>query len=135
VIAGVRRTQVEEAERLGADQVAAKDDDREVQALPQLDAIADTVDQNVIGKLIPKLKKGGILASVLGRPKEADGKDIYVEAFMAQPDTDRLEQLARAVQRREFTIPIARKFRLNEAAEAHKLAERGKSNGKLVLLT
>jgi NADPH:quinone reductase-like Zn-dependent oxidoreductase len=135
VIAGIRRTQIEEAERLGADQVAAIDDDEEIQALPQLDAIADTVDQNVIGKLIPKLKKGGILGSVLGRPKEADGKDIHVEAFMAQPDADRLQQLARAIQRREFSIPIARKFKLNEATEAHKLAESGKSNGKLVLLT
>jgi hypothetical protein len=76
---------------LGADKVAAIDDQEEVRALPRLDAIADTVDQNVIGKLIPKLKKGGLLGSVLGKPNEAEGKDIPVEAFMAQPDPDRLQ--------------------------------------------
>ncbi len=134
VIAGVRANQKKEAASLGADQVVAIDDDGEIGGLPDLDAIADTVDHDVIGKLIPKIKKGGILGSVLGKAKEAEGRDIYVEAFMAQPDADRLDQLARAVQRKELTIPIARKFKLSEAGEAHKLAETGGVNGKIVLI-
>ncbi|MDQ2711754.1 MAG: NADP-dependent oxidoreductase [Acidobacteriota bacterium] len=134
VIAGVRADQKHEAESLHADQVIALDVDREIESLPELDAIADTVGHDVIGKLIPKIKKGGILGSVLGKPKEAEGKDIYVEAFMAEPDADRLQQLARAVQRGELTIPIAKTFNLSEAGEAQKLAESGGVNGKILLV-
>lgn len=134
VIAGVRASQKKEAEQLGTDQVVAIDDDNEIKKLPQLDAIADTVDHDVIGKLIPKIKEGGILGSVLGKPKEAEGRNIYVEAFSAQPDADRLQQLARAVQRGEFDIPVAKKFKLSEAGPAQKLAEQGGVSGKIVLL-
>ncbi len=127
-------SQKKEAEQLGADQVIAIDDDGEIQKLPQLDAIADTVDHDVIGKLIPKIKDGGILGSVLGKPKAAEGRNIYVEAFSAQPDADRLQQLARAVQRGEFDIPVARTFKLSEAGQAQKLAEQGGVTGKIVLV-
>ncbi len=133
VIVGVRANQKKEAEQLRADAVLAIDDDQEIQNLPQLDAIADTVDHDVIGKLIPKIKDGGILGSVLGKPKAAEGRDIHVEAFMAQPDADRLQQLARAVQKGEFDIPVAKTMKLSEAAEAQKLAEQGGVNGKIVL--
>lgn len=134
VIAGVRGNQKKEAEQLGADQVVAIDDDGEIEALPQLDAVADTVGDDVIGKLIPKIKSGGILGSVLGKPKEAEGKDIHVEMFMAQPDADRLDQLARAIERKEFIIPIAKKYKLSEAAEAQKAAESGNVSGKVLLI-
>ncbi|MGI8745959.1 MAG: zinc-binding dehydrogenase [Bryobacteraceae bacterium] len=125
VVAGVRANQKNQAESLGTDQIVAIDDDREIESLPQLDAIADTVDHDVIGKLILKLKIGGVLGSVLGKPKAAEGKDIRVEAFMAQPDAARLRQLAEAVRDRAVSVPIARKFRLSEAAEAQSLAEKG----------
>ena len=134
VIAGVRASQKKEAESLGANQIVAIDNDQEIAGLPQLDAIADTVDHDVIGKLLPKLKKGGILGTVLGKPKQAEGQDIHVEAFMAQPDPDRLQQLARAIQKGEFSIPVAKQFKLSEAAEAHRLGEKGGLNGKIVLI-
>jgi len=135
VIAGVRAKQQQEAESLGADQIVAIDDDREIESLPQLDAIADTVGHDVIGRLIPKLKRGGVLGSVLGKPQAAEGKDIRVETFMAQPDPARLRQLAEAVQGGAFNIPVARTFKLSEAAEAQTLSEQGGVDGKIVLVS
>lgn len=134
VIAGVRAMQKDAAHSLNADQIVAIDSDEEIEKLPELDAIADTVDHDVIRKLIPKLKRGGVLGSVLGKPKEADGKDIRVEAFMAQPDPVQLQQLAEAVRVGALLIPIARKFKLSEAAEAQKLAEQGGVDGKIALI-
>jgi hypothetical protein len=61
VIAGVRTKQKEEARSLAADQVIALDNDREISDLPELDAIADTLDGELIAKLIPRLKPGGVL--------------------------------------------------------------------------
>jgi len=50
--------QREAAASLGADTVVATDNDTEIAALPQLDAIADTVGPGLIEKLIPKLRNG-----------------------------------------------------------------------------
>jgi NADPH:quinone reductase-like Zn-dependent oxidoreductase len=134
VIAGVKAEQKEQANSLGVDQVVGIDNSREIDALPDLDAIADTVDQDVIGKLIPKLKSGGVLGSVLGKPKEAEGKDIRVEAFMATPDASLLRQMADAVRDGKLVIPIAKRMRLSEAGEAQTLAEKGSLGGKILLI-
>ncbi len=134
VIAGVRGQQKKQAEALGADQIVAIDNDQEIESLPVLDAIADTVNHDVIEKLIPKLKRGGVLGSVLGKPKAAEGKDIRVEAFMSHPDATHLRQLAEAVRDRALGIPIARKFKLSEAGTAQMLSEQGGVDGKIVLV-
>jgi NADPH:quinone reductase-like Zn-dependent oxidoreductase len=134
VIAGVRTRQKKEAEELRADDIVAIDDDGEIEALPQLDAIADTVNHDVIGKLLPKLKSGGVLGSVLGKPKAAEGKNIRVEAFMAQADAALLQRLAEAVRDGGFTIPVVEKFKLSDAAEAQAMSERGGVDGKIMIV-
>src|SRR5579859_7298134 len=86
VIVGVRARQKQQAQALKAAQIVALDSDDEIGALPELDAIADTVSGEVLGKLLPKLKRGGALGSVLGNPKAAEGKDLRLETFMVQPN-------------------------------------------------
>src|SRR5579862_7026963 len=134
VIVGVRAGQKPQAQALHADQTVALDSDAEVDALPELDAIADTVNGEVIKRLLPKLKRGGALGSVLGNPKAAEGKDIRLETFMVQPNAVRLARMAEAVRSGKLAIPIARKFRLSETAGAQQLAETGHLDGKVVLV-
>jgi len=134
VIAGVRASQKAQASGLGATQIVAIDSDSEIGGLPELDAIADTVNGDVVGKLLPKLKRGGVLGSVLGTPEAAKGRDIHVEAFMVQPDATRLGHMAQAVARGRLEIPIAQRFRLSEAAAAQQLAETGHVTGKVLLI-
>lgn len=134
VIAGVRRQQRDEAAALGADQVVALDDDAELDALPPLDAIGDTIGGEVIAKLLSRLRAGGTLGSVVGEPAAAKDKPITVRAFMAHPDARLLGDLAEAVARRELTIPIAKRLPLRDAAQAQELAEHGKPQGKVLLL-
>lgn len=134
VIAGVRERQKSMAAELGAEQVVGIDTEQEIDGLPELDSIADTVNGNVIAKLIPKLKRGGVLGSVLGMPKAAEGKDIRVAAFMAQPDAHLLGKLAEAVWKGELKIPVAKEFKLSEAGEAQRIMEQGHLEGKIVLI-
>lgn len=134
VIVGVRARQKQQAQSLKAAQIVALDSDEEIGALPELDAIADTVSGEVIGKLLSKLKRGGVLGSVLGKPKAAEGKDIRIEAFMVQPSATRLARMAEAVRSGKLAIPIASKFRLSEAGAAQQLAEAGHVDGKVVLV-
>jgi NADPH:quinone reductase-like Zn-dependent oxidoreductase len=132
VIAGVRTDQKEEAQELGADAVVAIDDDSEIDNLPEVDEIADTVDGETIAKLLPHLKQSGRLASVLGEPDEARKRGIEVRAFMAHPDGTRLAELADAVARGDLKIPIAERRPFAEVREATRRAEQG-AGGKVLL--
>jgi NADPH:quinone reductase-like Zn-dependent oxidoreductase len=134
VIAGVKSSQRDDAAKLGAERVVALDDDKDIATLRNLDAIADTVGGETIAKLLPAIKPGGVLGSVLGEPKEAAGRNLLVNAIMAQPDARRLYELAQDVARGEFTIPIAKVFRLEEARQAQDFAEHDHPNGKVLLV-
>ncbi|HTW30167.1 MAG TPA: NADP-dependent oxidoreductase [Candidatus Sulfotelmatobacter sp.] len=133
VIAGVRKQQVEEARRLGAQQVVAIDDEQEIGKLHDLDAVADTVGGKTATQLLKTLKKGGVFGSVLGAPAGADQYDVRVEAFMAQPDAARLAELAKDAASGDFAIPIAKAMPLKQAGEAQSEAEQGRVHGKIVL--
>jgi len=130
VIAGVRAKQRAEAEKLGADEVVAVDAD--LGDLKDLDAVADTVGRDVIDRLIPYIKKNGVLATVVGAPKSAAGRDVQVQEVWTVPDVRRLEQLAQEIASGEFSIPIAKRFTLAEIRDAHELAEKGAA-GKVLL--
>jgi NADPH:quinone reductase-like Zn-dependent oxidoreductase len=133
VIAGVRAKQKAEAQKLPVDQVVALDDDEEISRLPQLDAVADTVGGEAMEKVIPRIRKGGSIGSVVGEPSGAKGRDLRVKAFLTHPDPKRLRQLAEAAARGELEIPVEKTFPLAQAAQAQKLAEKG-GVGKVLLI-
>ncbi len=130
VIAGVRLKQKMDAASLGADQVVALDEETDLKTLPDLDAIADTVGGETIARLIPKLKKQGRLASVLGKPPGTE--NIDVRAIVAKPDPNRLFELAKDVSDGKLKMPIACRMGLSDIRKAHEAAEKG-VNGKILL--
>jgi NADPH:quinone reductase-like Zn-dependent oxidoreductase len=132
VIAGVRKSQKAEAEGLGADRVIALDDLKELASLPELDAVADMVGHETIDQVLPHIRKNGVLATVLGAPPAAEGRDLRVVPIWAQPDSARLEELGREVARGLFSIPIGKRLKLSQIREAQSLAEKG-GIGKIVL--
>lgn len=135
VLAGVRSQEVDEARReLEVDGVVAIDDEAAIEELRDLDAIADTISGPTIQRLMKKLRAGGKLGSVLGKPDGSEKLDIHVQDMMAVPDASRLYQLADEEARKEFTIPIARTMKLSEIQEAHRLAESHATKGKIILI-
>jgi NADPH:quinone reductase-like Zn-dependent oxidoreductase len=134
VWAGVRSEQRDEAAKLGADGVVAIDDAASIGALPVLDALADTVGGETTQKLLGKLKPGGTIGSVVGEPAGAKDRGFVVRAFMAHPDAATLARYGAAVARGALAIPIAKRFPLEQAAEAQALAERGHAGGKVLLV-
>jgi len=132
VIAGVRSSQMQEAKALGADRVIALDDRKDIADLPELDAVADMVGHEAIDRILPHIRKNGVLATVVGAPESANGRDLRVLAVWAQPDAARLEQLGLEVAKGLFSIPISRKLKLSQIGEAQQLAEKG-GIGKIVL--
>jgi NADPH:quinone reductase-like Zn-dependent oxidoreductase len=125
VIAGVKGSQRKEAETLQADQVVALDDEKALASLGQVDAIADTVGHDVILKLMSHIRPNGVLATVVGKPQGAEGKNFRIQEVWSHPDSKRLYELAQAVAKGEFSIPIAKRMKLSQIREAQTLAEAG----------
>ena len=117
-----------------ADGVVAIDVEEEIARFHDLDAIADTVGGTTIQRLLKAIRAGGVLGSVLGVPEGAQNYKIHVEPMMAVPDASRLYELADDFTRGEFSIPIARTMKLQDAAEAQRLAENGGVGGKIILI-
>lgn len=65
VIAGVRRSQLEQAKLLPAQDVVAIDDETALRRLHDLDAIADTIGGTVAQRALKTLKPGGVFGTVL----------------------------------------------------------------------
>lgn len=134
VIAGVRKSRLEEAAGLGANQSIAMDDDGALASLSPLDAVADTVDGQTAQKLIAKVRPGGVFASVLGTPgNAAKFPAVKVVEVYAQPDAKLLLHMALAVREGKLKVPIAQKLPLKEAAKGHALAAQGIA-GKILLI-
>jgi NADPH:quinone reductase-like Zn-dependent oxidoreductase len=134
VLAGVRTGEKEKAAQLTVDGIVAIDSEEEIARLHDLDAIADTVGGTTIQRLLKSIRPGGVVGSVLGAPEGAQNYKIRVEPMMAVPDASRLSELAEDFARGEFSIPIARTMKLQDAGEAQQLAENGGVGGKIILI-
>ncbi len=133
VIAGVLKTQMDEAKTVGADQVVATDDDTAIADIAPLDAVADTVNGKTAEKLIAKVKPGGVYASVVGAPQNAAKyPSVKVAPVFSKFDRKTLVFMAEAVRDGKLVIPISQRLPLSEAAQAQAAAEKG--GGKILLL-
>jgi len=134
VIAGVLRRQMDEAKTVGADQVAATDDDTAIANLAPLDAVADAVGGRTAEKLIARVKPGGAFAAVNGAPQNAANyPSVKVVPVFSHFDRKTLEFMAEAVRDGKLVIPISQKLPLSKAAEAQAAAEKG-GIGKILLV-
>ena len=134
VVAGVLKRQLDEVKTVGADEVVATDDDTAIAKLPPVDAVADTVGGKTAGKLIAKVKPGGLFASVNGAPHNAaEYPSVRVEPVFSKFDRKTLEFMAEAVRDGKLVIPISEKLPLSEAAEAQTAVEKG-GIGKVLLV-
>jgi NADPH:quinone reductase-like Zn-dependent oxidoreductase len=134
VIAGVKRSQIKQAESLGADQVLALDDSAAMEKLGFIDAVANTVMGETAEMLLGKVKQGGVFASVVGPPGNAKmHPTVKVEAIQSKPDAGMLRAMAEDVAAGRLEIPVDRMVPLAEAGKAQAAAEKG-AVGKILLL-
>ena len=134
MIAGVLQKQMDQAKTIGADQIVATDDDDAIASLSPLDAVADTVGGRTAGKLIAKVRPGGVFASVVGAPQDAAKyPSVKVVPVFSHFDRKTLEFMAAAVRDGKLVIPISRTLPLREADKAQAAAEMG-GIGKILLV-
>ena len=134
VIAGVKKSQLKEAQGIGADEVIALDDASAMEKLGFVDAVASAVAGETAEMLLGKVKQGGVFGSVLGPPGNTTmHPTVQVTPIMAVPDAKKLRELAEDVAAKRLTIPIDRMIPLKDAGEGQAAAEKG-GIGKVLLL-
>ena len=135
VIAGVRGRELDAARSLGVFGVLAIDDDQAIANFSPVDAISDTVGGAVAAKLIARVKPNGSFgyASVVPENMAAQNPTVKITRVQAKPDPSKVREFADDVRDGKFILPIGRRMKLQDAAEAHRLGEKG-GIGKIILL-
>jgi NADPH:quinone reductase-like Zn-dependent oxidoreductase len=135
VVAGVRGKQLSEAAALGTWSVVAIDNDEEIARLGALDAVADTVGGDTAMKLLRKVRDGGSFgyASVLPETAKAQYPGVEIKRVLGRADPSKVREFADDIRDGKFSLPIGRRMPLREAAEAHRLGEKG-GIGKIILM-
>jgi NADPH:quinone reductase-like Zn-dependent oxidoreductase len=99
-----------------------------------VDAVLGLVGGKVLTACIDALRLGGRVAHPNGiDPAPRKRRGIKVVAYDAKIGLKELAQLNRAIEKLPVTVPIAKQFRLEQAAEAHRAVEKGHLLGRVVL--
>ena len=78
------------------------------------------------------VRDGGRLATITGDPPDS-GRGISVADVVVTPDGDRLARMTTLAALGKLTITVARRYRLDQAAEALAQAVAGSGNGAVVI--
>jgi NADPH:quinone reductase-like Zn-dependent oxidoreductase len=134
VIAGVRRSQLDQAHSIGADETIALDDPAAFATLPQVDIVANTLRGKAATDLLAKVKDGGTFASVTGEPDGIqDYPKVRVVPFVSKQDRAVIAFIADAVHAGKMTIPIGQREELKNAGAAQAAFTKG-GIGKVLLI-
>lgn len=133
VIAGVLRSQLDQAEYIGADETIALDDPVAFAAIPPVDVVANTLRGKPAAELLAKVKDGGTFASVTGEPDGAENyPKVRVVPFRSKQNRADIAFMADAVSCGKMTIPIGLREELKNAGAAQAAFTKG-GIGKVLL--
>lgn len=123
---------------LGADEVVRRGDDvatRIRELVPEgVDALADGAVQ--FERVAPAIRDGGAMAVVRTNWDGEPGRGITLHRIMVfghARDAASLDELRRLTESGKITPRVARVFRPEQAAEAHRVLQAGGVRGRLVL--
>jgi len=122
-------------EELGANEMIDYETTDFSSQVKDIDVVFDTRGGEVQQKSLTVLKPGGIIVSTVGIEDEAaiKAKGLRSAAYMAQSRTKDLQQIAELIDSGKVIPVISKIFPLKDAAEAHRLGEKGHVRGKIVL--
>jgi NADPH:quinone reductase-like Zn-dependent oxidoreductase len=135
VVAGIRAGARKAVEGLPIAAAVDLGDAAAVAAAGPFDAIADTIGGRLAERLCAHIKPGGKLASVVSpAPLAPVGSSVVSVPVWVAFDGPRLSQFLNDVVTKGWTIPVAHRLPLAEAAKAHALLEAGGLHGKILLI-
>jgi len=100
-----------------------------------VDVVFDGAGGDVQERSWSGVKKGGMLASIRGRPSEQDATARGVRAHHVSVHTDQkqLQEIADLVEAGHIKVHVGATFPLAKIRDAHELSQQGHGRGKIVL--
>jgi NADPH:quinone reductase-like Zn-dependent oxidoreductase len=121
--------------QLGVDQPIDYSTTKFEDVVKDVDVVLDAVRGDTLARSYGVVKKGGIIASITGRPDpaECEKRGLHGSSLMAHPDAKVLEQLTKLIEAKKITPIVSQVLPLAEAAKAHIQIETQHTRGKVVL--
>ena len=122
---------------LGVDRVVDYNGTRFEEAISDVDVVLDGVGGEVQDRSWNVLKRGGVLASIRGRPSEEQARVRGVQAqhVSVHADAAQLRAIADLAAADRLRVHVDATFPLDEVRKAHEASRTGHARGKLVLRT
>jgi NADPH:quinone reductase-like Zn-dependent oxidoreductase len=99
-----------------------------------VDAVLAFAGGKELTRCLDALRKGGRVAYPNGvEPEPRKRKGIKIKAYDGIAGVREFERLGRAIEESDLQVPIAAGFKLEDAADAHRLVEKGHVLGRVVL--
>lgn len=126
---------IEFVEQLGADQIIDYKEKNFEDILMDFDAVFDTVGGDTYDRSFQILKKGGIIVSMIEKPKQDLIQQYGVNAEMQNTNitTDDLVKIAELVDDDIIAPYIDKTFDLNQTTQALSYLEHGHPKGKVII--
>jgi NADPH:quinone reductase-like Zn-dependent oxidoreductase len=124
---------------LGADEAIDYTVEEVGETVRDVDLVIDLMGGETGLRSLPALRDGGLQLIVpssarLPELREAAGNRVRLSGILVEPDRYGLEALAALVDEGALKPHVQQTFPLARAADAHRLAETGRTQGKLVLI-
>lgn len=125
---------------LGADELIDYRETDFAEAVSDVDVVLDTIGGETTLRSLRTLRPGGTLVSILpvGSDelyREADRLGVRALRMLVDASRHNLESISDLVRQGALRATIADVFPLEQATEAHRLGETGRTTGKMVLTT
>lgn len=122
---------------LGVDRVVDYNGSRFEEAVSDVDVVLDGVGGEVQDRSWNVLKRGGVLASIRGRPSEerARVRGVRAQHVSVHADAAQLRAIADLAAADRLRVRVDATFPLDEVRKAHEASRTGHARGKLVLRT
>lgn len=125
-------------DELGADEMIDYTKEDVAERVRDADVVLDLIGGETGQRALPAVRDGGLLITVpsgggLTALREAAGSRVRVTGILVEPDRVGMEALAALAAEGALKPYVQQTFPLEQAADAHRLAETGRTQGKLVL--
>jgi NADPH:quinone reductase-like Zn-dependent oxidoreductase len=120
---------------LGADEVVDYTAHDPNEIVREMDYVFDTLGGEQQAQMYAMLKPGGLLVSISSQPnpEQAQAAGVRSAYVFMQPNSERLQKIAQAVETGQLKPIIDRVFPLENIKQAHDYAEEGHVKGKVII--
>ena len=123
---------------LGVDEAVDYRSQKFEDVVEPVDVVYDLIGGDVAERSLDVLRPDGIQislpsAAAAAAVEAARPRGLHAVGMMVEPDGDGLEELAALVEAGRLRVLVDETFPLDQAADAHRLGEEGRTTGKIVL--